>query len=873
MPVNKNDTVWGSEGSDRKWYCVNSDITNENRIVVQGNVGLILQDGKTLTVPAGITVGKDAQLSIFGCTEQTGKLLAGTKANPYNAGIGGEKGDSGSISIFGGDIEANGGSCGAGIGGGWKDESSTAGDIAIYRGTVTAISGYYASAIGAGAKGDFKNIEIYGGNVNATALEHGAGLGAKFEDSLYNNGTFHDYDCGGKGNRIYICGDNTTVYAGGSGAPGIGADKCDIEIDGGSVTAVNRDYKVSGYSGETAIISAPGIGVSAYADGEPEINIKGGTVKATGGTNSPGIGASALGTYYGTANYTLKITGGDITATAGGDGAAIGNGTYVNGGVINISGGNINATSTTGAAIGCGMIPDNNTYSTAVNISGGNIKLSIGSDDYNGMTRSPAYIGTGVTYRGSQNYVSGTSTLGGGSITGGCFGAHYEEGGNAVYDKYYEEGGNYVCDVLVADNYITITNPDSTEYPCKVVYSIIEEVTLNGYEMGMLGDDIPTANSKALYSAFSIPDDANYTLDWINWADDTKEYQRASGKFEEGKKYYIYAQFDTKTGYYFAPDVVVNVPGAKGVKRDVSLENTRVILYTEREEPSTIIKEITLKGYCKQVVGDEINNIDLYHSLSVPDDARYYLTSASWTDENGSSPSINTFEQGKKYSVHAEFKAKDGFTFASGTQFNVPGVSNVSGANDVLLESGIHEDSTKASLRTVPVEPYRLITNVDITDVPMPKAGEYGKNYENSTNVTTAGLTINDDDGKKFASWYNVTDKEGMSQSTRYKIGKTYRFLVQLGFDPDKYTYGILKPTVNGREAKLEDPYYDCFDIAYFLTLGDANGDGKVDENDTAAILKYTSGTIDDVNIAGDVNADNKVDLLDAIIIEQGIKK
>lgn len=122
------------------WYVVQDGygaVLNKNRIKVSGTAeeptNIILLDDNALEVSAGIEVGKDCVLNIYGQKNNTGILNAGSI---QNVGYG----------------EWN-----AGIGGG--------GAITVSGGTVTA-----ASVKGAGIGG--KSVTIYGGNVSASSNDN-----------------------------------------------------------------------------------------------------------------------------------------------------------------------------------------------------------------------------------------------------------------------------------------------------------------------------------------------------------------------------------------------------------------------------------------------------------------------------------------------------------------------------------------------------------------------------------------------------------------------------------------------------------------------------------------------------------------------------
>ncbi|MCR5566751.1 MAG: hypothetical protein K6F61_07845 [Clostridiales bacterium] len=193
------------------------------------------------------------------------------KSGNYAAGL--QKENKGTLTIDdqdkdGASLEATGGFCAAGIGGGTDDDGS---GIIINGGDVTATGGKRGAGIGGGDGGDGKNIIINGGKVTAIGGVDGAGIGG-----------------------------------------GLTCAGTDITISGGEVTANGGKY-------------GAGIGGGDWGDGK-DITVSGGTVTAIGGINGAGIGAGV----YGTAE-SIKLSGSAQVKAAGGQddsedgkGAAIG---------------------------------------------------------------------------------------------------------------------------------------------------------------------------------------------------------------------------------------------------------------------------------------------------------------------------------------------------------------------------------------------------------------------------------------------------------------------------------------------------------------------------------------------------------------------
>lgn len=169
-------------------YKVTENIVTDNRLVVNGEVTLILGAGKTLTANKGIEVTVGNTLTIKG----EGTLTA--TAQDYYAAIGNNYGNSqtreyGHIIIESGTINATGGHNAAGIGGGYGNRDNGNSIIEIKGGIVNATGGTCAAGIGAGQcsesgvsyYGKPGQIFITGGQVTArgggNTSEKGSGIG------------------------------------------------------------------------------------------------------------------------------------------------------------------------------------------------------------------------------------------------------------------------------------------------------------------------------------------------------------------------------------------------------------------------------------------------------------------------------------------------------------------------------------------------------------------------------------------------------------------------------------------------------------------------------------------------------------------------
>ncbi len=261
---------------DAGWYVVSSSVIISDRITVNGDVHLILSDSTKLTASRGINVSEGNSLTIY--AQSTGDSMGMLEATGISsaAGIGGQNGAGGTVTINGGNIAANGSYYGAGIGGGW---AGAGGNITVNGGVVTATGGFQSARIGGGPYGTGGTFTITGGDITAIGGDKGAGIGGGIHSASGN---------------ITITGGIVTANGGNSGA-GIGGGYYGIcgtvTINGGAVTAKGGD-------------KGAGIG-SGWAGAGGNITIRGGTVEAVADSDcNNAIGAG----YNNNDNGTLTVS-------------------------------------------------------------------------------------------------------------------------------------------------------------------------------------------------------------------------------------------------------------------------------------------------------------------------------------------------------------------------------------------------------------------------------------------------------------------------------------------------------------------------------------------------------------------------------------
>ena len=158
-------TTW----KDGETYVLKRDVCFDRpgmRITVEGDVTLILNEGRKLFAMQGITVHNGSRLTIKG----KGTLNAQNGSGANDSAIGGTSGNScGTVIITEGTVNAyancsGNSNWGAAIGGGYQGNG---GVVKITGGTVYAKGGEYGAGIGGGLEGRGGAVRIEGGSVYA----------------------------------------------------------------------------------------------------------------------------------------------------------------------------------------------------------------------------------------------------------------------------------------------------------------------------------------------------------------------------------------------------------------------------------------------------------------------------------------------------------------------------------------------------------------------------------------------------------------------------------------------------------------------------------------------------------------------------------
>ena len=366
-------------GLNEGWYYV-SDITNtfDKRIVIDGNVHLIIRNGSELKALKGIEVPSGSRLTVYG---QDGEAYLIANGGSGNAGIGGNgSAECGWISINGVNATVLGGDGTAAIGGG---KGGSYDRIYINYATVSVIGGDGGAGIGGGQHdNDFSDntglIAITESRITAQGGLGGAGIGGGYRQNgglirIYGEPYFESegdpVDQILDPNAVVVKATGGKNKEGGGGAAGIGGGESghcgcgtasDIIIEGGKVYAIGGDSESNTGSG-----GAAGIGGGDEGDGG-SILIFDGIVVGIGGdltaTNAQRGGGAGIGGGNNGDGNSVMIAGGYVWACGGtskrmaGGGAGIGGGDNGDSGAITINGGHVYAKSNpdSGEAAGIG---------------------------------------------------------------------------------------------------------------------------------------------------------------------------------------------------------------------------------------------------------------------------------------------------------------------------------------------------------------------------------------------------------------------------------------------------------------------------------------------------------------------------------------
>jgi len=228
-----------------------------------------------------------------------------------------------------------------------------------------------------------------------------------------DTGDQYDWDQKGKA-ALSVQGDgNVEIELDGDNELKSGTQSAGLEKNSTGTLTLKDDNKEAGSLTATGGFNSAGIGGGYLGDGK-NITITGGTVTATGNEDGAGIGGGSSGS-----GENITITGGTVNATGDG-GAGIGGGNGGDGKNITITGGTVEATGyfgSTGIGGGNGSDGENITIiGGSVTATGGEFAAGIGGGSV-GFWGGESGSGKNITINGGT--VNATGTDGGAGIGGG----------------------------------------------------------------------------------------------------------------------------------------------------------------------------------------------------------------------------------------------------------------------------------------------------------------------------------------------------------------------------------------------------------------------------------------------------------------------
>ena len=251
-----------------------------------------------------------------------------------------------------------------------------------------------------------------------------------------DTGDQYDWDQKGKA-ALSVQGDgNVEIELDGDNELKSGTQSAGLEKNSTGTLTLKDDNKEAGSLTATGGFNSAGIGGGYLGDGK-NITITGGTVTATGNEDGAGIGGGSSGS-----GENITITGGTVNATGDG-GAGIGGGNGGDGKNITITGGTVEATGYFGST---GIGGGNGSDGENITITGGSVTAT-GGEFAAGIGGSNGGSGNNITIKGGTVTATGGGYRGnsGAGIGGGSSGS----GENITINdgKVTATGGNYAAGI------------------------------------------------------------------------------------------------------------------------------------------------------------------------------------------------------------------------------------------------------------------------------------------------------------------------------------------------------------------------------------------------------------------------------------------
>ena len=402
----------------------------------------------------------------------------------------------------------------------------------------------------------------------------------------------------------------------------------------------------------------------------------------------------------------------------------------------------------------------------------------------------------------------------------------------------------YYSDIMSDGKYEVWTYPSVCGADLITISNVdITDVTLEAPEGGRVGD----------YLTANVPSDAPYTVEKAEWFSDASMYVlNEEHIFTAGDTYALCIVVVPKTGYKIADDVKVTINGSED---NVDWSASGVTPHGDKlgawtfpkvcgEVEDKVIDTINVFNVDTQPIAGDMANQHMGYTL--PADAHYKVVDIVWYNcdtENTIEP-VATFEEGVMYQIVFTVAPEEGYKIATDAALLING-------GDVDAKSYIHEAGEFARIGSIPQDAMQPadVTGVILHNTEMTM--HVGENSALSWEVVPA----------------NAKNKNVTFSSSDESVAKVddHGMVWAIGAGSAVIT---ITTEEGGFTATCAVTVLDSGSPS--VTVGDCNGDGKINTSDAVMILKFAAGMVGlDANqqTAADTNKDDKVNTSDAVLI------
>ena len=395
--------------------------------------------------------------------------------------------------------------------------------------------------------------------------------------------------------------------------------------------------------------------------------------------------------------------------------------------------------------------------------------------------------------------------------------------------------------------------------------------------------EYPQAGEKAGDYLDVAVSDEHVTILEAYWYCDS-EYTKMNNDdvFTEGNMYSFCVSLRAADGYCFPGGVVVSMNGDVELVDFVQFpDSTQIIVWKKTvlcgEDKYIHITEVSVSDVTINPPAGE--TADSHYNVTLPDDLHTSVQSVNWYcyTEGRFMDDDELFELGNDYCICIKLIPDEGYMFASAVKLLI------NGSDDVVYPDYTVIFNSYLELWTIPTPAYdtsacELIESISISDVDTtPIAGDRADMHINYSWPTDGHYTVAE------AFWFNYDTNEQLEPEDVFVAGMRYQIVFRVVPDEGYIFASYADLSINGGTVDYESGVRE--DGAYAMigsvpeeaqhldpnvTIGDANGDGKINTSDAVIILKLAAGMtqLDETQQkAADTNHDGKVNTSDAVLI------